>query len=246
MKRFVFVLNSILALALLLSACDLVGGTATAVPTPLPPPQHVENAFQWLQTHAMLQSNVDWQALRRSSADTIAKAKTTTDTIPVICEALRRLQDGNTWLLVPGMEIPAFNTGYFTLYPENRVVTYLYPRGPAENSGLRVGDIILERNGTAPKPYNAKELAPPCNIEPVDSSVLETLKVKRGGQTLEIKIQKTKQVMGDDPYNQPAGQQLGSGKQAVGYLELAFETGSHNQYAADVQKVIRKLDQSPV
>jgi hypothetical protein len=130
------------AFALLLSSCDLISPASTPTPIPLPPAQHVESALQWLETHALLKDSVDWATLRQESASVIANAKTASDTIPVICTALRALNDANAWMLVPGLEIPNFDTGYLTLYPENKVIVQVNPASPAEKAGLRVGDVI--------------------------------------------------------------------------------------------------------
>jgi C-terminal processing protease CtpA/Prc len=246
MKKLLFALKSLIVLSLLLSACSMTGAVTTSTLEPLAPAQHVENALQWLQTHAMLKGNVDWDALRSASAGTIAGAKTTADTIPVICEALRHLHDGNAWMLVPGMEITNYNAGYTTLYPDNRVIISIDPSGPAVKAGLMVGDVIVERNGQQPKPYNDRDLYPPCNTEPIDQELQENLIMKRKGKTLAVTVTKTKLITGSDPYLPVTGQQFGSGAQSVGYLELTMETGSHVDYATDAQKLIRRLDQASV
>jgi hypothetical protein len=123
----------------------------------------VESAFQWLETHAMMKDNVDWTALRDDTADIIANARTTADTLPAICLAIRGLGDGNAWVLVPGLETPNFFTGYSTLYPDNQVVTEVGPDSPAGKAGLQVGDRIEQVSGQAPVPYEDVDAYPPCN-----------------------------------------------------------------------------------
>ena len=142
----------ILILSLILSACNMLAATPTPTPVPLPPPQYLESALQWLQAHAVMGKNVDWAALRNATAKLVPDPKTTADTYPAICLALRSLMDGNTWMLVPNLDIPNFNKGYFTLYPENKVVINITHNSPAEKAGLQVGDIIATTNGLPPKP----------------------------------------------------------------------------------------------
>jgi hypothetical protein len=122
MRTVRYASNLLILFALLLSACGAIAPTPTPTPVPLPPPQHVESAYQWLEAHAMLKDNVDWDALRRDTAGIIANAQTTADTLPAICLALQRLQDGNAWILVPGLEVPNFYTGYYTLYPQDKII----------------------------------------------------------------------------------------------------------------------------
>src|SRR6476659_6596412 len=144
---------SVFLLGFLIAACDAFVSTPPPTPVPLPPSQHAESAFQWLETHAMMKDNVDWIALRNNTAALIANAKTTADTRPAICNALRQLKDGNAWLLVPGLETPNSYTGYQTLYPENQVIIRIDPGSPAEKAGLQIGDRIEQVNAHAPVPY---------------------------------------------------------------------------------------------
>jgi C-terminal processing protease CtpA/Prc len=206
----------------------------------------VESAFQWLETHAMLKDNVDWTALRNDTADIIATAKTTADTLPAICLAIRGLGDGNAWILVPGLETPNFFTGYSTLYPDNQVIIEVGPESPAGKAGLQVGDRIEQVNGHAPIPYADMDAYPPCNEKQLDTSTQEHLTVNREGQSIQIVLDKTKQIEGMDPYNPPQGQRLGSDASGIGYIELTLESGSHLEYAGDVQKLMKSMDKSPV
>jgi C-terminal processing protease CtpA/Prc len=212
----------------------------------LPPPQHAESAFQWLETHAMMKDNVDWDALRNDTAEIIASARTTADTLPAICLAIRQLRDANAWVLVPGLETPNFYTGYYTLYPENQVVIRIEPDSPAEKAGLQIGDRIEQVNGQAPIPYEEIDAHPPCNEKPVDASLEEHLTIDRHGQSMEIDVKKTKLTAGTELYNAPWSQRLGSDSSGIGYMELTVEGGFHSQYPGDVQKLMRKMDKPPV
>lgn len=233
-------------LVLVSSACTALAPAPTPTPIPLPPPQHVESAFQWLETHAMLKGNVDWTALRNDTADIIANAKTTADTLPAICLAIRELRDGNAWVLVPGLEIPNFFTGYTTLYPDNQVIIDVGTDSPAEKAGLQVGDRIEQVNGHAPIPYEDMDAYPPCNEKEIDTSPQEHLTINHAGQSIQIVLDKTKQIEGRDPYNHPQGQRLGSDSSGIGYIELTTESGTHLEYAGDVQKLMRNMDNPPV
>ncbi len=237
---------SIILLVLSISACTALVPAPTPTPVPLPPPQHVESAFQWLETHAMMKDNVDWTALRNDTADIIANAKTTADTLPAVCLAMRGLMDGNAWVLVPGLETPNFFTGYTTLYPDNQVIIEVGPDSPAGKAGLQVGDRIEQVNGHAPIPYEEMDAYPPCNEKQLDTSTQEHLTINREGQSIQIVLDKTKQIAGMDPYNPPRGQRLGTESKAFGYIELTMETGSHLEYAGDIQKLMRSMDRPPV
>ncbi|MBV6449457.1 MAG: hypothetical protein MHPDNHAH_00167 [Anaerolineales bacterium] len=237
---------SAILLASIMSACSAIAPAPTSTPVPLPPDQHVEGAFQWLETHAMMKDNVDWTALRRDTAEVIANAKTTADTYPAICQALRKLEDGNAWLLVPSLEIPNFYTGYQTLYPENRVIIRIDPDSPAEKAGLQVGDRIEQVNGQPPVPYAEADAYPPCNAKEIDTSTVEQLVIQRDGQSLQVNVARDKITAGVNPYNPPVGQRLGEAESGIGYLELTLESGTHLQYPTEVQKLMRGMDRTPV
>lgn len=237
---------SVLLLTVIVSACSAIAPASTPTPVPLPPAQHAESAFQWLETHAMMSSNVDWAALRNDTAGIIANARTTADTYPAICKALSELKDGNAWLLVPSLEIPNFYTGYQTLYPENRVIIRIDRDSPAEKAGLQVGDRIEQVNGQPPVPYAEADAYPPCNTKEIDTYTKEQLIIQRDGQSLQIEVARNKITAGRDPYNLPVGQRLGEDAAGIGYIELTFESGSHLQYPTDVQKLMRSMDRKPV
>jgi C-terminal processing protease CtpA/Prc len=240
-------LSSILFLTfcLLLSGCGIFDAAPTPTSVPLPPPQYLESALQWLQTYAAFGKNVDWVAIRKEAGKLSPDPKTTADTYPAICSALRALKDGNAYMLVPSLEIPNFDSGYETLYPDYRIVTWLKPGGPAEKAGLRVGDVIQVDSGKPPKAYDANDLYPPCNTQPLDTNPQESMIVLRDGQSLQITIAPGTMTP-QDLLSLPTGQRLGTGAQGLGYLELPYETGAHASYQSEVQKLTKKLDTEPV
>lgn len=233
-------------LALLVSACGTIAPSPTPTMVPLPPTQHAESAFQWLETHAMMKDHVDWVALRRDTAEIVASARTTADTLSAMCLAIRQLKDGNAWILVPGLETPNFYTGYYTLYPENKVIINIDPDSPAEKAGLQVGDRIELVNGHAPIPSEEMDALPPCNEKEIDTSLQESLVINRHGQPMQIEVEKTKLTAGRDPYNPPHGQRLGTDSSGIGYIQLTMETGTHIEYPGDVQKLMKSIDKAPV
>ncbi|HUF00166.1 MAG TPA: S41 family peptidase [Anaerolineales bacterium] len=237
---------SVLLLTLVSSACSAIASPPDPTPVPLPPAQHMESAFQWLETHAMMSGNVDWTALRNNTAEIIANAQTTADTYPAICKVLGELKDGNAWMLVPSLEIPNFYTGYQTLYPEYRVIIRIDPDSPAEKAGLQVGDRIEQVDGQPPVPYEEADAFPPCNAREIDTSTEEQLLIQRNGRSLQIEVARNRITAGRDPYYPPFGQRLGEVPRGIGYLELTFESGNHVQYPTDVQKLMRNMDRTAV
>ena len=237
---------SVMFLAIVTSACNPIAPAHPPTPIPLPPAQHVESAFQWLETHAMMKDNVDWSALRNDAAGIITAAQTAAGTYPVICNAIRELKDDNAWLLVPGLETPNFYTGYHTLYPQNQIIIRIEPDSPAEKAGLSVGSRIEQVNGHPPIPYEEMDAYPPCNLKEIDTSTREQLLLDRNGQSVQIEVEKIKFTAGMDPYIPPQGQRIGTDGRGVGYLELTLETGTHLQYPTDVQKLMKSQDRRPV
>lgn len=245
MRTIRFASNLLILFALLLTACEAIAPTPTPTPVPLSPLQHAESAFQWLETHAMLKDNVDWNALRRDTASIVANAQTTAATIPAICLALQHLQDGNAWLLVPGLEVPNFYTGYYALYPDDKIIVRIDPDSPAEKAGLRVGDVIEKVDGLPPKPAMDSARYPPCNTEAFNANTQEHLTLLRNGEFIQVVVEKVKLTSGNDIYNRPNGRRLDAKAGGVGYIELTLDSG-HSQYPGDVQKIMRKVDRTPV
>lgn len=235
-----------MSLALIASACSAIAPASTPTPVPLPPDQHVESAFQWLETNAMLKDNVDWTALRGDASELIANAKTTADTLPAICLAMRGLRDGNAWVLVPGLETPNFFTGYYNLYPDNQVVIRIDPDSPAAKAGLQVGDLIEQVNGHAPIPYDVTDGFPPCNAKEIDTSTEEKLVINRNGQSIQLVVERVTLTAGVETYLPPTGQRFGAEADGVGYIELTTQSGTQIEYATDVQKLMRNMDKQPV
>jgi C-terminal processing protease CtpA/Prc len=245
MKTMYFSSILLLTFCLLLSGCGVFAPPATPTPVPLPPPQYLESALQWLQSHAVFEKNVDWAAIRKEAATLSPNPKTTADTYPAICNALRALKDGNAYLQVPSLVIPNFDSGYATLYPDYKIVYWLKPGGPADKAGLHVGDVIQQDNGKPPQAYDENDLWPPCNTKPLDANPQEHMIVLRDGQSLQITIA-TETMTTQDLLSLPTGKRLGTGAQGLGYIELPYETGAHASYQSEVQKLTKKLDAEPV
>jgi len=106
-------------LMMILSACNSIFPALLPAPspTPLPPPEYLEGALQWLQTNAAMGNNVDWASVRDKAKNLTPTLQITSDTYPLICEALRDLKDGNAWLQASA-SVNDYN-GYATLFPEN-------------------------------------------------------------------------------------------------------------------------------
>lgn len=68
--------------------------------------------------------------------------------------------------------------------PKGALVARILPNGPAEKSGLQVGDIILAFNGT--DVATSAALPPLVGASPVDAA--STLRVLRDGKEMEIKV----------------------------------------------------------
>ena len=220
--------------ALVLIACS----TATPTPqvqSPQSPDEYLWHALDWIQTHAVFSGTVSWTIIRRDAL--AADPRTITETHPILCLALRRLNDQNAWLWVPA-EGKHDYTGFDVI---DNTVVMIDPEGPAEQAGLRVGDIIEEQS---PEPPGT----PPCTDEEECWSCTQLhLTVRRAGEAEPLRITITKvDDPGYDVGGQPAGRRLETNFGAVGYLEIPYDTGSHRSYPGVVQQLMRKIDRKPV
>ncbi len=246
MKTTNFSSALLIFLAMILSACNSIFPALlpAPTPTPLPPPEYLEGALQWLQTNAAMGNNVDWASVRDKAKNLTPNLKITSDTYPLLCEALRGLKDGNAWLQAS----PSVNdySGYVTLYPDNQVIIHVDPGSPADLAKVQVGDVIESVNGAPPKPYSGS-LGTTCDVESNDFTPQEQLVLRRPGQEnpIRVTIENNPQPADADPSSQLVTRHLENGAKGIGYIELPMETGSHASFAGSVQQQIKKLDASP-
>ena len=221
---------------LVMSACATEVPSATQ--SPQSPDEYLWHALDWIETHAVFRDKVDWVSVRNQAL--ISDPQTIADTYPTLCFALRRLEDHNAWLWVSD-ELTNTYTGFD--YIDN-IVVMVHPGSPAERAGVRVGDII-ELIDSVPLSVSG-DLPPPCSEEKEESTQVH-LTVRRTGQAEPIELVVDR---ADDPgldfESQPAGRRLETSLNAVGYLELPYDTGSYRAYPGIVQQLMRKIDRTPV
>ena len=220
--------------ALVLTACTATTPTPLAQ-SPQSPDEYLSNALDWIETHAVFSGTVSWTIIRRDAL--AADPRTIAETHPILCLALRRLNDQNAWLMVPDALTHTY-TGFDVI---DNTVVMIDPEGPAERVGLRVGDIIEDQS---PRPSGT----PPCTDEEECWSCTQVhLTVRRAGQAESLWITITKvDDPGFDVGGQPAGRRLETNFGAVGYLEIPYDSGFHRSYPGVVQQLMRKIDRTPV
>lgn len=225
---------SALGLLFILTACNLVPIQPTQ-----PPEQYLNNALDWIETHAVLGDRVDWDQVRQEAEVLASGAQTTAEEHPAIAHALRalcRAGDSYAQLIEPETPISGKSSGYWSTYPDG-VIVQVMPGGPAERAGIQVGDTIESVNGT---PYG--ELPGPCGPYPGGEEG-EKVTIHRSGEKDPLVFQ-----LSIEPINhpKPTGRRLDSPWEKIGYLELPFESGTDLSYATQVQSILRSEDRSPM
>jgi carboxyl-terminal processing protease len=217
----------------ILAACDLVPSQPTQ-----PPQQYLDNALNWIETHAVLGDRVDWGQVRQEAAGLASGTQTTIQVhfaLEHVLLTLCHAGDASAFLYDPGAPTSVKSSGYIATYPDG-VIVLVRPGSPAERAGIRVGDTIETLDG---KPYI--EVGDPCGGN--HGRVQENVVIRRTGEKDLLVFQLTYESVN---YPKPAGRHLDSPWENIGYLELTIETGEDLLYPTHVQSILRSVDQSPI
>ena len=206
----------------------------------LDPATYLNEVLDYIQHHSIKRATVDWAVLRCQAVTLAAGARTTAETYPAISLVLDRLGDRHSFFVPPdemrlrregGMK----SSGLVAVYPEG-VIVHVLPGSPAEQAGVREGDIIELINDELTASVGREGLSSALRAPTVG------LRLKRPGQ--EQPLTMTLHAAAFPLRANPVGRHLAPG---IGYLELPAMIGTEEQvrdYAATAQQVIRQLDQA--
>ena len=224
-------------LALTLSACSGLIPTAE----PQDPSEYLNNALDWLETHAVFGEGVNWAEVRSEALALAPAPQKLADTYPAIRLAIRRLNDGHASLDLPVSDRPDTNMGLWAIFPQN-VVVHVYPGGPAAQAGVRVGDVIELVNGAQPKPFLDNPAFSDLDYG-IDPEVHLTLLRAGQAQSMEIVVDQSAESP-SYPFIIP-GRRLGVEPNGVGYMELPPYSGYPYTYPGLVHDLIRGINRTP-
>jgi len=220
----------------------IINACSTMIPTlePQDPDEYLNNALDWIQTHAVFGESMDWDAVRRSALTLAPDPQTTADTYPAIRFVLDELHDGYAFFDLPLSDQPETNMGMWAIAPKNIVIS-VDPYGPAGRAGIKVGDVIESINGSVPQldlPNSAFS-----SFDYGDENLVH-LTIQRDGkaQALEIVVDQSSDSPGFD--NRPTGRKLGSDPNDVGYIELRSHGGYPLSYPGFGHELMRDMDRT--
>jgi len=238
MSTFRLLICMIMVLLPVLSAC------AGLIPTaePQPPREYLENALNWIQTHAVFGEDVDWVEVRREAFALAPDPRNIAGTYPAIRLTLRHLNDGYASLDLPMADQPKTNMGLWAISPQNVVIT-VDPGGPAERAGVRVGDVIKLINYNLPKTLRDNPAFSELDYGGHSQVHLTLLRIGQA-QPIEVMVDPTV----DSPGYQvkPTGRVWGAEPNGVGYIELPGYGGYPPTYPGFAHELMRKLDRTPL
>jgi len=214
--------------AVLLTACSGL------IPThePQDPNEYLDNALNWIQTHAVFRDKVNWEAIRSQALAYANNPQTTADTYPAIRFVLGHIFDDNSGFTEPHAITPdQDNYIGIRFYGSNHTVIYVDPNSPADKAGVRVGDIGVSYEDV-----------------PTESKVRLTL--YRVGQAETIDFVLDKVAPPENAYQPtPTGRRIPTKMNWAGYIELPPNSGSPTYpgtYPGRVHQLMQKLDRTPV
>ena len=194
-------------------------------------------AFFAIQRTSVMRDRMDWPAVR-AEADVLRRgARTTAETYPAIRLVLQRLGDHHSHLATPETVRAhragaAAGLGLTVIWPE-QIVALVSRGGPADDAGVRVGDIVEAVNGSAPDHVETVVLVPPGR-KGID------LTLRRLDEAAPRIVHLTPRVM---PFNQPAMVRSLAG--GLGYIDVPGVVGGGGSFSDDAVAAIRTADASP-
>lgn len=200
---------------------------------------YFNEALDYIQGNSIKREQIDWQALRKEVFALVEKAQTPAETYPVIRMILERLGDNHSFFRDPEEERilkagMAHNFGLVVVYPEG-IIVIIFPGSPAEKSGLRVGDRIVQINGQPIGILTPKDRRMAFRADWLDLAVIPA------GQEITRSVQLQSVLYSVAPL--PQGQRI---TPSIGYLELPGIMNSPENtqaYAQKAQQIIREMDQ---
>jgi carboxyl-terminal processing protease len=212
------------------------------IPTPEPqdPNQYLDNALNWIQSHAVYGDRVNWEVIRRGALVYANNPETTADTYPAIRFVLSKLHDGFASLDLPVEDRPGTNAGMWVIGRKN-VVIKVDPNGPADRAGIKVGDVIEMINGSIPRLSSPFSAFSDLNFG-TEREIHITLQRPGQLQPIEVIVDQMSDTPGFDV--KPTGKKLGSDPNGVGYIELPSYGGYPFTYPGFGHEVLRKLDRT--
>jgi len=195
-------------------------------------------AFFLIQRNSLMRDHIDWIAVRGEADDLMRGARSTRDTYPAIRLVLRRLGDDHSHLASPetvrahraGSNL---TLGLTAIWPES-IVALVSPGSPADEAGIKVGDLLEEVDGSAPAHVHGVVLLP---RGPQAVSLL----LRRSGSAEPLSAQLTPRSM---RFNQPATvRRLESG---LGYIDVPGVVGGGESFDRDAVAAIREVDRAPI
>ena len=186
-----------------------------------------------VQRYALMRDRVDWVAVRQETDRLMRGARSTRDTYPAIRLVLQRLGDHHSHLAEPETVRAhragsSLSLGLTAIWPE-AVVAVVSTDGPAEQAGVRPGDVIEAVDGGAPAHVDGVVLLPRGRrVE---------LRLRRPGRSEALPVALTPRVV---PFNRPATvRRLAD---ALGYIEVPGVVGGGDSFDRDAVAAIREVD----
>lgn len=202
---------------------------------PQPPAEYLSNALDWIETHAVKASAVDWPALRAEALALAPNPATTADTYAALHLVTGRLADPVTWMLEPEELRLQGNFGLSAVFPEGTVIN-VQPGGAAAQAGVHAGDIVVTVDGATPRAWHLTSWID-FGLEAV---VGLTLRRAGGDQSYTVTLERR---LDEVPVGVPTGGRHSAGQSGIGYLDLAVEGGAGWEYPTVAQQLLRAADQ---
>ena len=221
---------------------DAILATLDFSPDNVSPEAFVLSVIEIMQARAYWSTSVDWSIVRQealASVDGLTTLDHAQGALQNIVASLHAAGDNHSYVLLAGQPNRLVESSGFGLLVGGQQVLAVFPGGPADRAGVRVGD-ILESVDNQPFPLTSAPIDPAPVLQLSAPSALLTLRRPGLEDAVTVAIEPGQYSR----YLPPSGRRLAND---IGYIQVPhfLTPGRETDFAVTGNGIFESVDQSP-